>query len=156
MNVAELRSKLPTLNLLEQARAMRETLPEGVSLREAGRLLARDKRWIDRRFRLLKMDPAIQGLAERGVLGEYILEEISRLPEEEQLAAADKAVRAREKPERKPRHKTEEQVRDMLVKLLEADADPALRLLCCWFVGKATDGDIENEIQKQESGSKAD
>ena len=131
------------MNLLEQARAIREYLPDGVSLREAGRILGRDKRWIDRRFRLLRMHPSIQGLAERGVLGEYILEEISRLPEEEQLAAADKAVRAREKPEPKPRHKTEPQVREMLTKLVEAGVSGLPCLLLCWVVGKASDEDIE-------------
>lgn len=142
VSLCELLSQLDKMNLLEQAKAIRAALPEGVSLREAGRILGRDKRWVDRRFRLLNMHVAIQGLAERGVLGEYVLEEISRLPEDEQLAAADKAVRAREKPEREPKHKTEKQVREMLTQLIDAEITGLPCLLCAWFVGRATDEEV--------------
>jgi ParB/RepB/Spo0J family partition protein len=87
-----------SLNILEEAHAVQALYPNGASMREAARELKQSTHWVWVRVRLLQMPEAIQQKAAAGLLSQANLEVLAGLERaDEQIAAAEKIVEARER-----------------------------------------------------------
>jgi len=150
------------LNMLEEAKAIHNLYPEGISLRKAAKELKRPTRWVNIRLRLLKLPAVIQKKAASGVLSAVNLEGILKLKtSEEQIKAANAITNAKKKgktkflnvnPEYKRRFQTRKskgQISKMIVKLwnMGIEDELATRLLA-WVTGYITDGEIKEDLQE--------
>ena len=87
-----------SLNILEEARAIQNIYPTGASVRQAAQELKQPTQWVHVRVRLLRMPEAIQQKAAAGLLSQANLEKLAGMESaDEQIAAADKIVEARQR-----------------------------------------------------------
>lgn len=146
------------LNMLEEAKALVELYPEGVSLRVAAKELKRPTRWVHIRQRLLLMPGAIQQYAAAGRLSAVNLEALWRLPEDKRVEGAEKIIKAKKVgPGRKLRNipkrrfrpkKTKEQISNMAGVLINAGIDGLPPRLLAWAAGYITDQEIREDIEE--------
>lgn len=147
------------LNVLEEAQALARLFPEGASLREAARELKRHTRWVQARFRLLKLPEEVQIKVAAGTLSLVDMEVLSQFdsPEDQIKAAAEiaKAKRHGRKPSegrtgRKFRYrKTKAQINRMIAKLMEHGIDGLTTRALAWAAGSISDDEFEEDIRRE-------
>jgi len=147
------------LNVLEEARALGRLFPKGASLREAATELKRHTRWVQARFRLLKLPEQVQIKVAAGTLSLVDVEVLSQFdsPEDQVKAAAEiaKAKRhGRKRSEgrtgRKFRYrKTKAQINRMIAKLMEHGIDGLTTRALAWAAGSIGDDDFEEDIRRE-------
>jgi len=146
------------LNVLEEARALGRLFPKGVSLREAARELKRHTRWVQARFRLLKLPEEVQVKVAAGTLSLVDMEVISQFDSpEEQIKAAAEMARAK-RHGRKPSEgrtgrnfryrKTKAQINRMIAKLMDNEIDVLTTRALAWAAGSISDDDFEEDIRQ--------
>ena len=146
------------LNVLEEARALGRLFPEGTSLRAVARELKRHTRWVQARFRLLKLPEEVQIKVAAGTLSLVDMEAVARFetPEEQIKAANDIAGakrRGRHPSETKPGRnfryrKTKAQINRMIAKLMEQGLDGLTTRALAWAAGSISDDEFEEDIRK--------
>ena len=147
------------LNVLEEARALGRLFPNGASLREAARELKRHTRWVQARFRLLKLPEEVQIKVAAGTLSLVDVEVLSQFetPEEQIKAAADIARakrRGRHPSETKPGRnfryrKTKAQINRMIAKLMDHGVDGLATRALAWAAGSIGDDEFEEDIRRE-------
>ena len=147
------------LNVLEEARALGRLFPKGASLREAARELKRHTRWVQARFRLLKLPEEVQIKVAAGTLSLVDVEVLSQFdsPEDQIRAAAEiaKVKRHGRKPSegrtgRKFRYrKTKTQINRMIAKLMDHGIDGLTTRALAWAAGSIGDDDFEEDIRRE-------
>jgi ParB family chromosome partitioning protein len=147
------------LNVLEEARALGRLFPKGASLREAAKELKRHTRWVQARFRLLKLPEEVQIKVAAGTLSLVDVEVLSQFdsPEDQIKAAAEiaKAKRHGRKPSegrtgRKFRYrKTKAQINRMIAKLMDHGIDGLTTRALAWAAGSIGDDDFEEDIRRE-------
>jgi len=150
------------LNMLEEARAIHNLYPEGVSLRKAAAELKRPTRWLNIRLRLLKLPREVQQKAASGVLSAVNIEVICRLDSaKKQIEAAKVIARAKKKGKTKfqninpmykrkfvPR-KSKEQISKMIIRLWNMGIEDTLATrLLAWVTGYVTDQEINADLDE--------
>jgi len=147
------------LNVLEEARALGRLFPDGASLREAARELTRHTRWVQARFRLLKLPEEVQTKVAAGTLSLVDVEVLSQFETpEEQLKAANDIAKAKRrgrrpsetKPGRSFRYrKTKAQLNRMIAKLMDHGVDGLTTRALAWAAGSISDDEFEADIQRK-------
>ena len=147
------------LNVLEEARALGRLFPKGASLREAARELKRHTRWVQARFRLLKLPEEVQIKVAAGTLSLVDVEVLSQFdsPEDQIKAAAEIAKakrRGRHPSETKPGRsfryrKTKAQINRMIAELMEHGLDGLTTRALAWAAGSISDSEFEEDIRQQ-------
>ena len=150
------------LNVLEEARALGRLFPEGASLRAAARELKRHTRWVQARFRLLKLPEEVQVKVAAGTLSLVDMEAVTQFEaSEEQIKAAKDIARAKRrgrhpsetKPGRSFRYrKTKAQINRMIAKLMEHGLDGLTTRALAWAAGSISDDDFEEDIRQERRG----
>lgn len=150
------------LNMMEEAKAIRNLYPVGISLRQASKELKRPTRWVHIRFRLLELPEEVQKKAAAGLLSAVNLEAICRLTSaEDQIKAARAVSKVKAKGKTKfldvdPKYKRQFQARrskaqigNMIVKLWNMGIDDELptRLLA-WVTGYITDEEVQADLRE--------
>ncbi len=148
------------LNMLEEAKALEALYPEGISLRKASRELKRPTRWIHIRLRLLNLPEKVQMKAALGLLSAVNIEAICQLPEDEQIAAAEKIIKFKEVKSKKGTRrsipvtrkfrckKTKTQLSKMTSVLLNAGVTGLPPRLMAWAAGYLSDAEIKKDIKR--------
>jgi ParB family chromosome partitioning protein len=151
------------LNILEEAKAIRNLYPNGVSLREAARELKRPTRWVHIRLRLLQLPEEIQAKASAGLLSAVNLETILAIEDpEEQLKAANEIGRVRERGKTKslahldPAYcrsfryrRTKDQIRKVITRMLDLGIGGLPPRALAWAAGYVRDDELEQDIQQE-------
>jgi len=147
------------LNVLEEARALGRLFPKGASLREAARELKRHTRWVQARFRLLKLPEEVQINVAAGTLSLVDVEVLSQFDSpEDQIKAAAKIAKAKRrgrhpsetKPGRSFRYrKTKAQINRMIAELIEHGLDGLTTRALAWAAGSISDDEFEEDIRQQ-------
>jgi ParB family chromosome partitioning protein len=148
------------LNILEEAQAIQHLYPDGVSLRTASKELKRSTQWIHVRLRLLQLPKSIQKKAAAGLLNAMNIEAIWKLPQREQVKAAEdiiKSKRERGKNARLPAklrrrirpRKSKAQISKMVALLMDANLSGLPLRLLTWAAGYITDQDIKDDIHER-------
>jgi len=150
------------LNVLEEARALGRLFPEGASLREAARELKRHTRWVQARFRLLKLPEEVQIKVAAGTLSLVDMEAVAQFETpEEQIKAATEIAKAKRrgrhpsgtKPGRNFRYrKTKAQINRMIANLMERGLDGLTTRALAWSAGSISDDDFEEDIRQKRCG----
>lgn len=147
------------LNMLEEAKAIRNLYPKGISLRKAAAELKRPTRWVHARLRLLELPPEIQMWAAAGFIPAHQIEAIYALEtQEEQIAAGRDYYECKKQKSRKYRRKpkyqrefryrrTKEQLSKMSLHLMNVGCDGLTTRLLAWAAGKVTNKDIMEDIK---------
>jgi len=149
------------LNMLEEANALKNLYPEGITLRGAARELKRPTRWVHARWRLLKLPKEAQKWAAAGVISAVNIEAISLLETKaEQIKAVKAIVRCKiqngktchlaldPKYGRKFRcRKTKEQLGEMVAHLFAVNCAGLATRVLAWGAGELTDEQIEEDIR---------
>jgi len=148
-----------SLNILEEARAIQNLYPKGASVREAARELKRDTRWVWVRVRLLRMPEAIQQKAAAGLLSQWNLDTLAGIESpDEQIAAADKIVEARERGKgkflpglsraykRRRSVRPREEINRMIERMLAAGIGGLPPRVAAWCAGYVPDEELLAEI----------
>lgn len=153
------------LNILEEARALRNLYPEGVTLREAARELKRPTRWVHIRLRLLTLPDEIQTKAAAGLLSTVNLETILGLEDPaEQLKAAEEIWRAKERSKTKflqfvsPEYqrqfrcrRSKAQIKAMVTQMLEAGIEGLAPRALVWAAGYITEEELLQDLQQEDA-----
>lgn len=86
------------LNILEEAKGLRNIYPEKVTIMQAVAELKKPKEWVRARFALLRLPPTMQQQAAAGLLSARDILNLVRLTPDEQLAFTSKVVARRALP----------------------------------------------------------
>lgn len=147
------------LNMLEEAKAIRNIYPKGVPVRKIAAELKRPTRWVHARLRLLTLPKEIQMWAAAGFIPAYQIEAICALKTpEEQIAAGQEYYDYKREGGRKynlkPKctrrfrtRKTKEQLSKMSLYLMNVRCDGLTTRLLAWAAGKITDREIREDIK---------
>jgi len=147
------------LNMLEEAKALHNLYPNGISLRKAAAELKRPTRWVHARFRLMKLPEEVQKLAAGGFIAAHQIEAIFNLDTPEEQIKAAKAHAQRPEPDRKrhkiPRkyrrgfrdRKTKQELADMISYLINVHCDGLTTRLLAWAAGKLSNREIKEDIK---------
>jgi len=86
-----------SLNILEEAHAIQDLYPKGVTLRQAAQELKQPTKWVHVRLRLLRMPESVQQKAAVGLLSAANIEKLAGIESpEEQVLQAGKIAKARQ------------------------------------------------------------
>ncbi len=149
------------LNMLEEATALNNLYPEGVSLRAASREINKPTRWVHARRKLLLLPPMIQQMAAAGIIAASNIETISGLEtEDDQIQCAKEIARSKStrgfkkrldvqpKFQRKFQYRqTKQQISNMISHLFEVQCNGLGTRLLAWVARQVTDAEIEKDIQ---------
>jgi ParB/RepB/Spo0J family partition protein len=148
-----------SLNVLEEARAIQNLYPRGVSLRQAAQALKQPTKWVHIRLRLLRMPEAIQQKAAAGLLSQANLETLAGMESpEDQIVAARKIVEARERGrgkflpgldracKRRRGVRPREEINRMVETMLVAGIDGLPPRVAAWCAGYVPDEELLAEI----------
>jgi ParB/RepB/Spo0J family partition protein len=148
-----------SLNVLEEARAIQNLYPRGVSLRQAAQELKQPTRWVHARLRLLRMPEAIQQKAAAGLLSQANLETLAGIESpEDQILAAGKIVEARERGKgkflpglnrackRRRGVRPREEINRMVERMLAAGIGGLPPRVAAWCAGYVPDEELLAEI----------
>jgi ParB/RepB/Spo0J family partition protein len=148
-----------SLNVLEEARAVQNLYPRGVTLRQAAQELKQPTRWVHVRLRLLRMPEAIQQEAAAGLLSQANLETLSGMESpQDQIVAARKIVEARERGKgkflpgldrackRRAGVRSREEINRMVERMLAAGIVGLPPRVAAWCAGCVPDEEILAEI----------
>jgi ParB/RepB/Spo0J family partition protein len=145
-----------SLNIWEEARALKHLYPKGVSLYRASKELKRSTKWVWIRLRLLKMPESIQQKAAAGLLSQANLSIIAGIEvPEEQIIATEKIIAARERGtgkrlpglERKYKFRSKyprgkEEINRMIERMLLAGIEGLAPRVGAWCAGNVSDDDL--------------
>jgi ParB/RepB/Spo0J family partition protein len=149
-----------SLNVLEEARAIQNLYPEGVSVREAARELKQPTRWVWVRRQLLRMPEAVQQKAAAGLLSQWNLDTLAGIESaDEQIAAADKIAEARSRGKgkflpglnkaykRRRSVRPREEINRVIERLLAAGINGLPPRVAAWCAGHISDEELWKEIE---------
>ena len=150
-----------SLNILEEARAIRNLYPEGASVREAARQLKQPTRWVHVRVRLLRMPEAIQQKAAAGLLSQWNLDALAGIESaDEQIAAANKIVESRQRGKgiflpgldktykRRRSVRSREEINRMIERMLAAGITGLPPRVAAWCAGQVLDEELLQDMEK--------
>jgi len=147
------------LNVLEEARALGRLFPDGASLREAARELKRHTRWVQARFRLLRLPEEVQVKVAAGTLSLVDVEVLSQFDSpEEQIKAATEMAKAKRRGRtpsegrtgRRFRYrKTKAQINQMIANLMDHGLDGLTTRALAWAAGSIGDDEFEEDVRRQ-------
>ena len=150
-----------SLNILEEARAIRNLYPEGASVREAARELKQPTRWVHVRVRLLRMPEAIQQKAAAGLLSQWNLDALAGIESaDEQIAAANKIVESRQRGKgiflpgldktykRRRSVRSREEINRMIERMLAAGITGLPPRVAAWCAGQVLDEELLQDMEK--------
>jgi ParB family chromosome partitioning protein len=148
-----------SLNVLEEARAIQNLYPRGVTLRHAAQELKQPTKWVHVRLRLLRMPEAVQQKAASGLLSQANLERLAGMESpEDQIVAAGKIVEARERGKgkflpgldrvckRRRGVRPREEINRMVERMLTAGIIGLPPRVAAWCAGCISDEDLLAEI----------
>jgi len=148
-----------SLNILEEARAIRNLHPNGTSVRHAACELKQPTRWVHIRVRLLRMPEAIQQKAAAGLLSQVNLEKLAGLETpDEQIRAADEIVAARGRGKgkflpglsrtyKRRGVRSREEINRMIERMLAARIIGLPPRVAAWCAGQLSDEELLKEIE---------
>jgi ParB/RepB/Spo0J family partition protein len=156
------------LNMLEEAKALGNLYPDGVTLLKAAEELKRPTRWVHARLRLLDLPEEVQKWAATGLISAVNIEAIYRLDSKaEQIKAAKAIVKAKQQRGKTgfldldPRYKrtfrprkSKQQIANMIAHLYSAGLDGLATRLLAWVAGHVTDEEIREEIEEEKQRSR--
>jgi ParB/RepB/Spo0J family partition protein len=144
------------LNILEEATALKNIYPDGVSLRVASAELKRPTRWVHARQRLLDLPKEVQMKAAAGIISATNIETIYKLPTRaERIKAANEIERQKRKGKttklkthgRKfQNRKRKEEIGRMIEHLWDRGLDGLPTRLLAWTQGQIPDDVMMKEI----------
>lgn len=149
------------LNILEEAKALRNLYPEGVPLRKAAKELKRHTKWVHARLRLLELPEEVQTWAATGLISAANIDHLHSLSSPERQIVVAKSIVFGKKThgKTKPLHKhteyaktfhprkTKQQLADMVKHLFTVSCTGLASRVLAWAAGKISDADIEQDIQ---------
>jgi ParB/RepB/Spo0J family partition protein len=149
-----------SLNVLEEARAIQNLYPRGVTLRQAAQELKQPTRWVHVRLRLLRMPEAVQQKAAAGLLSQANLETLAGMESpEDQIFTARKIVEARERGKgkflpgldrackRRAGVRSREEINRMIERMLAAGIVGLPPRVAAWCAGCVPDEELLAEIE---------
>jgi len=151
------------LNVLEEARAIRNLYPHGVSLRHAAQELKQPTRWVHVRLRLLEMPEEVQQKAAAGLLSAVNLDRIAG--EEgpgDQIRMAREITEARERGKGKflpgldktckrrfQGRRTKAEISRMIARMFDAGVTGLAPRVAAWCAGDVSDEELMAEIERE-------
>jgi hypothetical protein len=148
-----------TLNILEEARAIGNLYPNGVTVRQAAQELKQPTKWVHVRLRLLRMPEAVQQQAAAGLLSQVNLEALAGIESpDEQVTAASRIVAARERGKGKflpgldracKRHRgvrSRAEINGMVERMLAAGIGGLAPRVAAWCAGYVSEEELLAEI----------
>jgi ParB/RepB/Spo0J family partition protein len=149
-----------SLNVLEEARAIQNLYPRGVTLRQAAQELKQPTRWVHVRLRLLRMPEVVQQKAAAGLLSQANLETLAGMESpEDQIFTARKIVEARERGKgkflpgldrackRRAGVRSREEINRMIERMLAAGIVGLPPRVAAWCAGCVPDEELLAEIE---------
>jgi ParB/RepB/Spo0J family partition protein len=145
------------LNPLEEARAIQRRYPNGVTLKEASNEFKRDTRWVHQRLRVLQLPEVLQQKVAARILSLLDVEQLSALPPERQIEAADEIIAAKRgegktwnsKYRRKFRSRRSKlEVNQRLEQLLCLGFEGLVTRFGAWFCGYISDEEFDADIRQ--------
>jgi ParB/RepB/Spo0J family partition protein len=152
-----------SLNILEEARAIQNLYPNGVSLRQAAKELKQATHWVHIRLRLLEMPEEVQQKAAAGLLSAVSLERIAgEEGPDDQIRVAREIAEARERGKgkflpglssackRRFRYRrTKAEITRMIARMFDAGITGLAPRVAAWCAGSVTDEDLIAEIERE-------
>ena len=152
-----------SLNILEEARAIQNLYPNGVSLRQAAKELKQATHWVHIRLRLLEMPEEVQQKAAAGLLSAVSLERIAGAEgPDDQIRMARDIAEARERGKgkflpglsnackRRFRYRrTKAEITRMIARMFDAGITGLAPRVAAWCAGSVTDEDLIAEIERE-------
>jgi ParB/RepB/Spo0J family partition protein len=152
-----------SLNVLEEARAIRNLYPRGISLRQAAQELKQPTRWVHVRLRLLEMPEPVQQKAAAGLLSAINLERIAGAEgPDDQIRMAREITEARERGKGKflpgldktcKRHfqtrRTKDQISRMIARMFDAGITGLPPRVAAWCAGDVTDEELIADVERE-------
>lgn len=149
-----------SLNILEEARAIQNLYPKGVTLRQAAKELKQPTRWVHIRMRLLRMPEAIQQKAAAGLLSQANLEKLAGIERpDEQMKVAEAIAQARVRGrgkflpgldkayKRRKGVRPREEVSRMIERMLAAGITGLPPRVAAWCAQLVSDEELLKEIE---------
>jgi len=154
-----------SLNVLEEAHAIRNLYPNGVSLRRAAQELKQPTRWVHVRLRLLEMPEEVQQKAASGLLSAVNLDRIAgEEGPDDQIRMAREITEARERGKGKflpglskackrrfQHRRTKAQISRMIAHMFDAGITGLAPRVAAWCAGDVSDEDLIAEIEREGS-----
>ena len=149
-----------SLNILEEAHAIKNLYPKGATVRAAAQELKRPTKWVHVRVRLLRMPEEIQQKAAAGILSQDNLDRLAGLETaDEQIRMADEIVAARqrgkgkflpglERTYKRCRVHSREKINRMIECMLEAGINGLPPRVAAWCAGQIPDAELLKEIEE--------
>ncbi len=148
------------LNMLEEARALRNLYPDGISLRKAAKEIKRPTRWVHTRIRLLELPEEVQQWAAVGLISAVNIEILYSMESDVERIRATKEI-VRSKKQNKTQtlrvsskfrrkfgyRKTKAQMAKMIAHLYAVQCEGLATRLLAWTAGSVEDIAIEKDIQ---------
>jgi ParB family chromosome partitioning protein len=149
------------LNMLEEAKALRNLYPESITLRDAAAEIKRPTRWIHARFRLLEMPEEVQQWAAAGLISAINIETLYHLEsDDERIYAARQIVHHKNEHGRTrflnvdPKYRrsfrarrTKQQIADMIAHLYAVNCNGLVTRALAWVSGGVEDEDLDEDIK---------
>ena len=149
-----------SLNILEEAHAIKNLYPKGATVRAAAQELKRPTKWVHVRVRLLRMPEEIQQKAAAGILSQDNLDKLAGLETaDEQIRMADEIVAARqrgkgkflpglERTYKRCRVRSREKINHMIERMLAAGINGLPPRVAAWCAGQIPDAELLKEIEE--------
>ena len=152
-----------SLNILEEARAIRNLYPHGVSLRHAAQELKQPTRWVHVRFRLLELPEEIQQKAAAGLLSAINLDRIAGAEgPDDQIRMAREITDARERGKGKflpgldkackrrfQHRRTKAEISRMIARMFDAGVTGLAPRVAAWCAGDVTDEELIADVERE-------
>ena len=153
------------LNIMEEARAIRNLYPHGVSLRQAAEELKQPTRWVHVRLRLLDLPEEVQQKAAAGLLSAVNLEQIAGIEgPDDKIRMAREIAEARERgggkflpgldqkcKRRFQYRKTKGEISKMIARMFDAGITGLAPRVAAWCAGQISDEDLIADIEREEN-----
>jgi len=149
------------LNILEEAKAIRHTFPNG-SVRAIAKALNRPGRWVHARQLLLRLPEEVQQIAAAGWLKQLSIVALSQLTSpEDQIEGARQILAAKQLNSRNQTNlpkkyrakyegrKTKEQITKIVARMLGEGVYGGMPRVAMWCAGKITDADLMADIKER-------
>jgi len=157
INVTENLSRAD-LNIVQEAKAIKRLIDEGLNIEEIQKALNQPKYWVDARIRLGRMPSYIQSFAEDGILNAGHIMELSRLGGESEIKKAAKEIRSQvergikikiPKPRKKKdkgtkkKQRSPREIKDLMKHMYESGIPMGLHSrMLAWVIGEISDYDL--------------
>jgi len=152
-----------SLNILEEARAIRHLYPHGVSLRQAAQELKQPTRWVHVRLRLLELPEEVQQKAAAGLLSAINLDRIAGAEgPDDQIRMAREITEARDRGKGKflpglsnackrrfQHRRTKAEISRMIARMFDAGVTGLAPRVAAWCAGDVTDEELIADAERE-------